>query len=154
MFPASLSSHLSLHYIIVERLVCMISQILKKKYICLHTQKKQQQQNKSAAGAAIHRLPNRDGRARGAHSLTSGCLSIQWPLAPLQHLKLVVVPWARTTGGQGHPHTWHSSTSGTNGGRQQHSNHQGEEQEQHHLLPAARGGKQQNSEPIKESAKY
>lgn len=131
----------------------------KKIHLLTHAlKKKTQQQNKSAAGAAIRRLPNKDGRVRGAHSLTSGCLSIQWPLAPLQHLKLVVVPWARTTGGQGHPHAWHSSTSGTNSGRQQHSNHQGEDQKQHHQpspspRPAARE-EAKNGEPIKESAKY
>lgn len=119
---------------------------------------KKQQQNKSAAGAAIHRLPNKDGRLRGAHSLTSGCLSIQWPLAPLQHLKLVVVPWARTTGGQGQPHAWHSSTSGTNSGRQQHSKHQGEDQKRHPLCPLPTStpipNSQRGGEPMRESAKY
>lgn len=56
----------------------------------------------------------------GKHSLTHWCFWIQWPLAWLQPLKLVVVPWAGTTNGQGHPHAWHSSSAHTDSSSAKH----------------------------------
>lgn len=56
----------------------------------------------------------------GGHSFTHWCLWIRWPLAWLQPLKLVVVPWAWTTGVQGHTHFWNSSAASTDSGSTQH----------------------------------
>lgn len=64
-------------------------------------------------------LPMKKSRV-GGRSLTHWCLWIRWSLAWLQPLKLVVVPWARTTGVQGHPHAWHSSTACTDSGSAEH----------------------------------